>query len=76
MPIYEYRCPSCNSMFELLRSFGNADKVAPCPHCNNHAKRKVSVFAAVGRSNGDDSASFEGGGGCAGCSAGSCAACH
>lgn len=43
MPIYEYRCCSCDHKFELRRKFGE-DSGAPCPNCSGEGKR---VFSAV-----------------------------
>jgi len=47
MPIYEYRCPSCDERFEeLVRSSGPA---VACPSCGTaDVERLLSVFAGVG----------------------------
>ncbi|HDH57406.1 MAG TPA: zinc ribbon domain-containing protein [Bacteroidetes bacterium] len=42
MPIYEYRCPSCGHLFELLRSFADKDEVV-CPQCGEPAQRLLSA---------------------------------
>jgi putative FmdB family regulatory protein len=49
MPIYEYRCPSCEERFEeLVRA--SAPAVA-CPSCGTaDVERLLSVFAGVGGS--------------------------
>ena len=31
MPIYEYRCPSCGTDFELTRPISQSSDPAPCP---------------------------------------------
>jgi putative FmdB family regulatory protein len=45
MPIYEYRCASCNDRFEeLVRA--SAESAPPCPNCGaTGAKRLFSTFA-------------------------------
>ena len=45
MPIYEYRCQSCNNDFEtLVRSSGPAPS---CPQCHStNLEKKLSTFAA------------------------------
>ncbi len=45
MPIYEYACSKCNTEFELMRPFSEADKLAACPKCNSEAQKVVSGFA-------------------------------
>lgn len=46
MPLYEYRCPTCDHRFELLRSFSQSDEPAICPSGHVVAQRLVSVPAA------------------------------
>ena len=72
MPLYEYRCTSCESRFELLRPMSMADETAPCPGCAEPARRAVSIFASftVG-ANGE--ALPMAGGGCACANGGECA---
>jgi len=45
MPIYEFRCLTCNKKFELLLSITEDPQNEPCPHCGakNHQKL-VSKF--------------------------------
>jgi putative FmdB family regulatory protein len=47
MPIYEYQCPQCNTVFEeLVRSSAGARGVV-CPHCGHrNVARRLSTFAA------------------------------
>ena len=80
MPIYEYFCTRCETSFETLRSMSQADSAADCPRCASpNARRKISRFAAVSKSNGGDShlvaSSSPGGGGCGSCSGGHCGGC-
>jgi putative FmdB family regulatory protein len=45
MPIYEYRCASCDRSFEALMR--PTDDGARCPHCDSSAvTREMSTFAA------------------------------
>lgn len=69
MPIYEYRCSTCDAHFELRRSAEQSGAPATCPQ-GHSARRVLSVFAAVGRSGaaGAAPAPAPAGGGCgAGC---------
>ncbi len=54
MPIYEYRCRSCDERFEALRPMGDDGKTLDCPACGKTAPEKLlSTFAAtVGASSG------------------------
>jgi putative FmdB family regulatory protein len=71
MPLYEYLCRDCGTKFELLRGMAHADDPAPCARCGSlRTERLISLFAAV-----SDGRIMAGPGGCAGCSAHSCAAC-
>ena len=45
MPLYEYRCPSCNDRFERLARFSDGLE-ADCPHCGSVSPRVLSTFAA------------------------------
>lgn len=76
MPIYEYRCPDCAKEFEEL-VFGN--KIPPCPACGaKNAERLLScacVRTAAPSRVGQTVPYPSSGGGCAGCSATSCATC-
>ena len=33
MPIYEYRCPHCNKVFEEWVHLSDAQSMVPCPDC-------------------------------------------
>ena len=66
MPIYEYRCRKCETVFEALRPLGDDGRKLACPKCGVKAPEKIfSVFAA-------SSSASSGGEGC-GNSAGACA---
>lgn len=44
MPAYDYRCLSCQSVFELTRSLSDTSEVR-CPTCGGETKR---LFTPVG----------------------------
>jgi putative FmdB family regulatory protein len=46
MPIYEYRCSECNSVFEKLQSFA-APQICQCPECGKEANRIVSLGSFI-----------------------------
>ena len=47
MPIYEYKCKTCDTQFEALRPMAQADSPTPCPQCDGEeTMRLLSVFAA------------------------------
>jgi len=45
MPLYEYHCLGCDSVFEELCSLHEASKKKACPSCGKRAPRIVSAFA-------------------------------
>lgn len=70
MPMYEYRCPSCTTLFERLGAMSERDDQVRCPRCGREAERLFSTFAAF--TGADGGASSAAGGGCCG-GAGGCA---
>jgi len=76
MPLYEYTCPDCEIVFDVLRSASQADAPIACPRCTGlEARRKLSRFAAMSKGNGGESRAVAGSGGCAGCTATTCSTC-
>ena len=86
MPVYEYECPDCGLMFELLRSVGRRDEETTCPRCGGRrAGRQLSRFVARSGLDSDvmnyasnvasGASGASGGRSCASCSASSCAGC-
>ncbi len=44
VPIYEYRCPKCDRVFEEWQK-GFDEQTPPCPDCGEPAKRVISSSA-------------------------------
>ncbi len=74
MPIYEYVCKDCNTKFEAMRSFSQADAPIACAKCGSeNTKRAISMCYAQG----DGLASSGHGSGCScGSCSGNCSHCH
>ena len=49
MPIYEFYCPECHTVFNFLSRSVNTTKRPPCPKCKRRLQREVSLFAQTGR---------------------------
>jgi len=48
MPIYEFYCKKCNTIYNFFSKSVNTSKVPTCPKCKNKAlTRQISVFAAI-----------------------------
>jgi putative FmdB family regulatory protein len=69
MPLYDYRCRTCGTVYEERRSMAAADEPATCPAGHVGAARLLPVFATASSGSGE----FEGGmcgapvaGGCGG----------
>ena len=61
MPIFEYKCKSCEEKFEIFRSSSNLDPVN-CPKCESEDTFKLfSTFASCGK---DSSGAVSSGAGC------------
>ena len=48
MPIYEFYCDSCHTIFNFLSRKVNTSARPACPRCKRKLKREVSLFAAGG----------------------------
>jgi len=69
MPIYEYVCMECESHFEELLRWDDADP--RCPECSAaNTRRQLSVFAAHGTAGQPSFGGTSAGGGCCGGSCG------
>jgi putative FmdB family regulatory protein len=49
VPLYEYRCRTCEDRFELRRPMAEADAPASCPGGHADVVRLLAAFAATGR---------------------------
>ncbi len=47
MPIYEYQCPQCQTIFEEWLNIKDITDTAPCPECTTKAPRIISNTAFV-----------------------------
>ena len=48
MPIYEFYCHKCNTIYNFFSRSINTEKIPDCPKCDNvKLKRKVSIFATI-----------------------------
>jgi len=46
VPLYEYRCATCGSRFEVLRRVGQGSEGLACPSCGKEEDEKeFSTFA-------------------------------
>lgn len=54
MPIYEFYCQECNTIFSFFSKKINTTKVPSCPKCENtKLNRQVSIFAVTGKAKED-----------------------
>jgi putative FmdB family regulatory protein len=50
MPIYEFYCDQCHTIFNFFSRTVNTRKVPLCPRCkDNKLSRQISMFAVTGR---------------------------
>jgi putative FmdB family regulatory protein len=77
MPLYEYRCAACDTIFELLRPISKAEALAVCTKCgSDDTSRALSLFAAFSKGANGAPRSVSGtGSNCGSCAAPSCAGC-
>jgi putative FmdB family regulatory protein len=48
VPLFEYRCGECASVFEVLRPMADRELAAVCPRCESRASMPlISRFAAL-----------------------------
>jgi putative FmdB family regulatory protein len=68
VPLYEYRCRTCDATFEARRPMAESNAPATCPEGHDDAVRLLSVFASVGAATGSGGgpspAPMPSGGGC------------
>jgi putative FmdB family regulatory protein len=71
VPLYEYRCNACTTVFEVLRPMAERELAAVCPSCESRSSMPLISTVAVRASTGSGSGAVASGGGC--CSGGACA---
>lgn len=50
MPIYEFYCHKCNTVYNFFARSAHTDKIPYCPQCKRiKLKRRMSIFAKVSR---------------------------
>lgn len=50
MPIYEFLCPNCNTVFNFFSRRINTEKMPDCPRCGRKKiRRQMSTFATLGK---------------------------
>jgi len=75
VPLYEYRCTTCEATFELRRPAADSSAPATCPEGHAGGRRLLSLFATAGRAAGAPSGASPMAGGCgAGCACAAAAA--
>ena len=48
MPIYEFYCHKCNTIYNFFSKSVNTQKIPTCPKCGSiKLKRKISIFATI-----------------------------
>ena len=63
MPIYEFYCPDCNTLFNFFSRTINTSKKPNCPKCSTRVlERQMSAFAFTGKAregDGDEDLPFD-----------------
>ena len=49
MPIYEFYCETCNTVFNFFSRGVDTTKIPDCPKCRRALRRQMSLFAKVTR---------------------------
>ncbi|NQT83319.1 zinc ribbon domain-containing protein [bacterium] len=74
MPIYEYDCLKCGSVFEELVRNSRDSSTVVCPSCSSsRVKKRFSLFGF--RSKGESGETRTSSSSCASCSATTCSSC-
>jgi len=54
MPIYEFYCGACNTLFNFFSSRIDTNSVPACPRCQKELTRQISMFSTIGRAREDE----------------------
>ena len=46
MPIYEFACPDCRTIFQFFSRRVNTETIPPCPKCGKPLAKQISLFQA------------------------------
>jgi putative FmdB family regulatory protein len=49
MPIYEFFCRNCNTLFNFFSARVNTEKIPRCPRCAKPLAKQLSSFSTIGR---------------------------
>jgi len=58
MPVYEFFCESCNTIFSFLSRRVNTTSIPQCPRCSKKLQKQMSIFAVTGRAREEDDNPF------------------
>ena len=47
MPMYEYKCPTCTQVFDVLAKMGQAPESPDCPACDDVGARVFGAGVAI-----------------------------
>ena len=72
MPLYEYRCNDCTSVFEVMRPMAEREIAAVCPRCESRASMPLISRVGMLVSGGAETDSRPGPAAGGGCCGGSC----
>ena len=56
MPIYEFYCATCDTIFSFFARSVNTTAAPACPRCSAQLKRRMSLFACIGKAGENDEA--------------------
>ncbi len=61
MPIYEFFCESCDTIFSFFSPGVNTEKTPPCPRCGAMLARRMSLFSVANKKadDADDAPGFD-----------------
>jgi len=61
VPIYEFYCPDCHTIFNFFSVMPNTDSCPACPKCKKDIlRRKVSMFATLKHKGDEEPTPFDG----------------